>query len=84
MPLVRFLAFERRAYVVVLILSLGEIMPTYSHYAIKGLVCIIIAAPFSQQPSSYSEYMKLNMRSSCNIQLVSKDKCTCRTCFSTY
>ena len=50
MPLVRSLAFKRAAYyfkLVAVILLLSEIMPTYSHYAEKGLVYIIIIALFS-------------------------------------
>jgi hypothetical protein len=47
MPFIRFLAFKRRAYIVVLILLLGEIMPTCSCCAVKGLIYIIIVAPFS-------------------------------------
>jgi hypothetical protein len=48
MPFVRSLASKRRAHVVILILSLSEIIPTYSRYVVKGLVYIIITAPFSQ------------------------------------
>jgi hypothetical protein len=44
MPFVRSLAFKYCAYVVALILSLGEIMPIYSCCTVKGLVCIIIIA----------------------------------------
>jgi hypothetical protein len=47
MPFIRSLASERYAQVVALILLLGEIMPTYSCCAVKGLVYIIIIAPFS-------------------------------------
>jgi hypothetical protein len=47
MPPIRSLAFKHYAYIVVLILSLSEIMPTYSCYIVKGLVCIIIAVLFS-------------------------------------
>jgi hypothetical protein len=75
MPPVRFLAFKRYAYIVALILLLSEIMPTYSHYIVKGLVYIIIAALFNQQPSSCFKCIKLNIYSSCDIQLVSTDKC---------
>jgi hypothetical protein len=47
MPFIRSLAFKRYAYVVVLILLLSEIIPTYSCYAIKELVYIAIIALFS-------------------------------------
>ena len=67
MSFVRSLASERCAYIVAVILLLSEIMPTCSYCTEKKLVCIIIAALFSRQPSSYSKYTKLNMRLSCNI-----------------
>ena len=44
MPPIRSLVSERRAYIVAVILLLSEIMPTYSCYAEKGLVYIIIIA----------------------------------------
>ena len=44
MPFIRSLASKRRACVVTVILLLGEIMPTYSRYILKGLVYIIIIA----------------------------------------
>jgi hypothetical protein len=47
MPPIRSSAFKRYAYIILLILSLGEIMPTYSCYIVKGLVYIIIITPFS-------------------------------------
>ena len=46
MPPIRSLASKRHAYVVVIILLLGEIMPIYSYYAKKKLVYIMIIAPF--------------------------------------
>ena len=76
-PLVRFLAFKYYAYVLAVILLLSEIMPTYSCYVLKGLVYIIIIAPLGCQPSSYIKCTKLNMRSSCNIKLVSNTKYIC-------
>ena len=50
MPPVRSLVFKytaRYSKLVAVILLLGKIMPTYSHYMLKGLVCIIIIAPLS-------------------------------------
>jgi hypothetical protein len=47
MPPVRLLAFKCYAYVIALILLLGEIMPTYSRCTVKGLVYIIITTFFS-------------------------------------
>ena len=69
-PLIRFLASKRRACVIAIILLLGEIMPTYSCYVLKGLVYIVIIAPLGRQPSFYTKCTKLNMRLSCNIRLV--------------
>ena len=48
MPLIRFLAFKCATYyfkLVAVILLLGEIMPTYFYYVLKGLVYVIIIAP---------------------------------------
>ena len=44
-PPIRSTASKRYAYVIVLILLLGEIMPTYSYCVKKGLVYIMIMAP---------------------------------------
>ena len=51
-------------------------MPIYSRYVEKGLVYIIIIALFSRQPCFYTKYIKLNMRSSYNVKLVSNTKYT--------
>ena len=78
MPLVRSSVFKRLAChfkLVAVILLLGEIMPTYSYYAEKGLVYITIIASLGCQPSSYTKCTKLNMRFSYNICLVSNTKC---------
>ena len=77
MPPVRSLASKHRARVIAVILSLSKIMPTYSRCVLKRLVYIIIIAPLSCQPSFYTKYTKLNMRSSCNVRLVSNAKYTC-------
>ena len=74
MPLIRSLVFKRRAYTVAVILLLGEIMPSYSCYKEKKLVCVIIIALFSYQPSSCFKCTKLNMCLSCNIKSVSNAK----------
>ena len=76
-PLVRSLVSERTAYcfkLVAVILSLNKIMPTCFYYAEKGLVCIAIIAPLSYQPFSYTKCTKLNIRSSCDVRLVSNAK----------
>ena len=78
MPFVRSLVFKYTAYcfkLVAVILLLSKIIPTYSCYAEKGLVYIIIIAFLSCQPSFYTKCTKLNMRLSCNIRLVSNVKC---------
>ena len=76
MPPIRSLAFKRRLRLVSLILSLGEIILLYSHYIKKRLSYIAILVPFSHQPFFYAECTRVNMRSSCNIKLVSNAKCT--------
>ena len=74
MPLIRFLVSKYRTYIVLVILLLGEIMPTYSYYIKKKLVYIIIIALFSHQPSSYIKCIKLNIYSSYNVKLVFNTK----------
>ena len=69
---------------VTLILLLSVIMPIYFYYTEKKLVYIIIAAPFSHQPSLYSKYIKLNMCSSYNIRLVTNTKYIFLSRFTTY
>ena len=71
MPPIRSLASKRHAYTIAVILLLGEIMPSYSHYNEKKLVYIIIVAPFGRQPFFYSECTKSNIYLSCNIKSVS-------------
>ena len=78
MPFIRFLAFKRLACyfkLVAVILLLGKIMPTYSYYMEKGLVYIVIIALLGCQLSFYIKCIKLNMRSSYNVYLVSNTKC---------
>ena len=77
MPFIRFSVFKHFTYcfkLVAVIWSLSKIIPTYSYYMEKGLVYIIIIALLGRQPSFYIEYTKLNIRSSCNIYLVSNAK----------
>ena len=88
MPPIRFFTLKRRAYIVIVILLLGEIMPTYFCCVLKGLTYIIIIAPSNRQPFFYAEYTKSNMCSSCEIWLVSTNKyiflyyyvCCCAYC----
>ena len=74
MPPIRSLAFKRYTYIVATIFLLGEIMPIYSCYTKKKLVCIAITAPSSYQPSFCIKYTKLNIHLSCNIRSVSNAK----------
>ena len=67
MPLINSLVFKRYACIVAVILLFSEIMPSYSCYKEKKLVYIIIAAPFSRQPSFYIKCTKLNIHLSCNV-----------------
>ena len=67
MPSVRSPVFKYYAYIVILILWLGEIILIYSYCTEKKLVYITIIAPFSCQTLSYLKYTKLNMHLSCNI-----------------
>ena len=47
MPPIKSLVSKRHTYIVAVILSLGKIMPSYSHYKEEKLVYIIITALFS-------------------------------------
>ena len=47
MPFVRTLVSKYHAYIIAVILSLGEIMSIYSYCAKKKLVYIIITASFN-------------------------------------
>ena len=47
MPPIKSLASACHTYIVALILLLGEIMPIYSHYTKKKLVCVTITAFFN-------------------------------------
>ena len=76
-PPVRSLASKYTACcfkLVAVMLLLGKIMPTYSRYIKKGLMCIAIIALFSYQPSSYTKCTKLNMRLSCDVYSMSDTK----------
>ena len=74
MPFIKSLASKYCIYIIAMILLLGKIMPLYFHYKKKKLVYIIIIAPFSRQPSFCIKCTKSNMRSFCNIKLMSNAK----------
>ena len=82
MPSVKFLVFKRRARVVAIIFLLGEIIPTYSYYMLKGLVYIIIIALFGCQPFFYAKYTKLNIYSSYDVRLVFNIKYMLSVCLA--
>ena len=78
MPFIKSLVFKRLAHcfkLVAIIFLLSKIMPTYLYCAEKGLIYITIIALSGCQPSSYTECIKSNMRSSCNIYSVFNTKC---------
>ena len=70
MPFIRSLVSKYYAYIVFIILLLGEIMPLYSYCAKKKLVYIVIITLFSRQPFFYFKYTKSNIYLSYNIRLV--------------
>ena len=70
MPSVRSLAFKRRIYIGIVILLLGIIILIYSYCVKKKLVYIAIVSLSNYQPFFCSEYIKLNMRFSCNIKSI--------------
>ena len=74
MPLIRSLASIYYVLLAAFISLNGEIISPYSYYTKKGLVCVIIIALFSYQPSSYSKCTKANTCSLCDVRLVSTNK----------
>ena len=47
MPFIRSLVFKYYVYIIVSIISLSGLMPSYSYYTKKGLVCVIITNFFA-------------------------------------
>ena len=74
MPFIRFTAFKRRTYVVKTIVLLSKIIPSYSRCVKKKLLYVVIVAPSSRQLFFCFKCIKLNMRLSCNVRLVSNAK----------
>ena len=74
MPSIRSLVFIYYILLAISIFLNGEIMSPYSYCMKKGLVYIIITAPFSYQPSSYLECTKANIYFLCNVRSVSLNK----------
>ena len=75
MSFIRFLTSKRCLKLVLLILSLGEIIPSCSYYIEKRLFYIAILAPKSRQPFFYIKCTKLNIYLSCDVRSVSNAKC---------
>ena len=76
MPPIKSLTSVRRALLAISISLNSEIMSPYSYYTKKGLVCVIITAPFSRQPSSYFKCTKANTYSLCDVYSVSTNEYT--------
>ena len=79
MPFIKSLIFKCIAYcfkLVTMIFLFSKIIPSYSYYIEKGLVYIIIIAPFSRQLSSYMKCTYTNIQLFCNIYLVFNIKYT--------
>ena len=76
MPPIRSLASVCRVLLAASISLDGEIMSPCSYYAKKGLVCVIITAPFGRQPSSYFKCIKANTCSLYDVRLVSTNEYT--------
>ena len=71
MPPIGSLASKRYTYIILTILLLGKIIPTYSYCEEKKLVYIAISAPSGCQPSSYTKYTRVNIQLFCNVWSVS-------------
>jgi len=67
---------QQRAYTVAFILLSSEVILLYSHCLKEGLICVVIAALFSYQPSFYSKYTSINIQLSYDVYLVSNTKYT--------
>ena len=76
MPPIRSSTSKRCTRVISTILSLSKIILAYSRYSKKKLVYIAIVSPSGRQPSSYTKYIKANMRSSYNVRSISNTKYT--------
>ena len=74
MPPVRSTAFRHHNKLMLLILSISKVMPSYSYYIKKGLLYIMIASSSSRQPSSYTKCTTINIHLSYNIRSVFNTK----------
>ena len=71
---IRFLVFKRYLRLVLLILSLGEIMPLYFYGVEEWLSYITILTFFSCQSFFYTKCTYINIQLSYNVRLVSNTK----------
>jgi len=76
MPSIKFLLSNYCNWLVTTILLLSKVILSCFCCAKKKLVYIIIAALSSYQPTSYTKYIKLNIRLSYNVQSISNAKYT--------
>ena len=74
MPLIKSLVFIYYILLTTLISLNSEIISPYSCCVKKGLVCIVIIAPFSRQLSFYLEYTKANICFFCDVRSVFNNK----------
>ena len=82
MPTVRLIIFKYYALLISSIAFDSEIISSYSYYAKKGLVYIMITNLFSYQPSFCSKCTKLNTCMLYNMRSVSFNKYMFFTCFN--
>ena len=82
--LIRSLVSERCTYIIAIIFLLSKIIPIYFCYILKGLVYIIIITLSSRQSSFYTKYTKSNMRSFCDIRLISNTKYISSICLTNF
>ena len=75
MPPIRSTISKRHTLLATSISLNREIISPYSYYTRKRLVYVIITNPFSRQLSFYAECTKSNTYTSCNMRLVSLNKC---------
>ena len=64
---------QHYTYTVTLILLSSKVILLYSHCLKEGLICVVIAALFSYQPSFYSKYTSINIQLSYDVYLVQTD-----------
>ena len=76
MPPIKSSAFKHHTYITLTIFSFSKVMPSYSRCLRARLVYITIATPFVYQPASYTECIKANIYSLCDVHSISNSKYT--------